>query len=92
MIVSFRHKGLRKFYETGSLAGIQPSHAARLHLLLNTLEIAHVADDMNKSGYHFHSLRGFANPRWAVEVNANWRLTFEFNHGDACFVDYEDYH
>lgn len=92
MIVSFRHKGLRKFYETGSVAGIQPSHAAWLHLLLNTLEIAHVAEDMNKAGYKFHSLRGFIKPRWAVEVNANWRLTFEFDSGNAQQVNYEDYH
>jgi len=30
VIRSFRHKGLRQFFETGSKAGIQPAHSARL--------------------------------------------------------------
>ncbi|MTV39118.1 type II toxin-antitoxin system RelE/ParE family toxin [Duganella radicis] len=92
MIVSFRHKGLRKFYETGSLAGIQPHHAARLRFLLAALDIANTAEDMNKPGYDFHLLKGFASSRCAVSVNANWRLTFEFYHGNAYLIDYEDYH
>jgi proteic killer suppression protein len=92
MIVSFRHKGLRSFYETGNLAGIQPHHAARLQFLLAALDIANFADDMNKPGYQFHLLKGFIKQRWAVRVNANWRVTFEFNLGNAFLVDYEDYH
>lgn len=30
--------------------------------------------------------------RWAVSVNGNWRITFEFINQDAILVDYEDYH
>ena len=30
MIKSFAHKGLEKFFLTGSKAGIQPSHADKL--------------------------------------------------------------
>jgi len=30
MIKSFKHKGLKKFFETGSVAGIQASHANKL--------------------------------------------------------------
>jgi len=25
-------------------------------------------------------------------VSGNWRLTFEFKDGNACVLDYEDYH
>lgn len=30
--------------------------------------------------------------RWAVSVNGNWRITFEFINQDVILVDYEDYH
>ncbi|MGA7749222.1 MAG: type II toxin-antitoxin system RelE/ParE family toxin [Gallionella sp.] len=29
---------------------------------------------------------------WAVTVNGNWRITFEFENGDAYILDLEDYH
>lgn len=58
MIVSFRHKGLRKFFETGSVAGIQPHHAARLRNLLAALNTADNAEDMDQPGSHFHMLGG----------------------------------
>ena len=92
MIVSFRHKGLRKFFETGSVAGIQPHHAARLQYLLTALDSAKEGEEMNESGFHLHLLSGTKIPRWSVKVNANWRLTFEFDQGNAVVIDYEDYH
>ena len=29
---------------------------------------------------------------WAIDVNKNWRIVFEFKDGNAYVVDYEDYH
>jgi len=29
---------------------------------------------------------------WAIDVSKNWRITFEFQDGDVCVVNYEDYH
>jgi proteic killer suppression protein len=92
MIVSFRHKGLRRFFETGSLAGIQPHHAHRLQFLLTTLTAIHKIEEMDKPGFQLHLLRGIKPPRWTVEVNGNWRLTFQFDAENAHAVDYEDYH
>ena len=40
VIRSFAHKGLRKFYETGSNAGIRPEHKKRLRLILGVLNAA----------------------------------------------------
>jgi proteic killer suppression protein len=89
MIKSFRHTGLRRFFETGSKAGIQPHHAARLSRQLKKLDTARVVEDMNVPGWKLHSL---STGRWAVSVNGNWRMTFEFEGEDAILVDYEDYH
>lgn len=92
MIQSFRHKGLRRYYETGSLAGIQPKHAERLRMLLAALDTAQVIGDMDVPGFRLHPLKGSDRGRWSVWVNGNWRITFEFRDGQAYILDYEDYH
>ena len=92
MIQSIRHKGLGKFFESGSAAGIQPHHAKRLRMLLAALDTAHSINDMSVPGFRLHPLRGTERGRWSVWVNGNWRLTFEFRDGHAYVLDYEDYH
>lgn len=92
MIQSFRHKGLRKFYESGSLGGIQPQHAKRLRMQLAALESAQTIEDMDIAGFRLHPLKGVDRGRWSIWVTGNWRLTFEFRDGHAHILDYEDYH
>ena len=92
MIASFRHKGLRKYFETGSVAGIQPAHAKRLRMQLAALDSAGVIDDMDVPGFRLHPLKGADKARWSIWVNGNWRITFEFEDGNARILDYEDYH
>jgi proteic killer suppression protein len=92
MIQSFRHKGLRRFYETGSLAGIQPQHARRLTMQLAALDSARIIEDMDIPGFRLHPIKGADRGRWSIWVNGNWRLTFEFRDGQAYVLDYEDYH
>jgi toxin HigB-1 len=92
VIQSFRHKGLRRFYEAGSAAGIQPKHAKRLRMLLAALDTAQEISDMDVPGFNLHLLKGQGKGRWSVWVNGNWRLTFELRAGHAYVLDYEDYH
>lgn len=92
MIQSFRHKGLRTFFESGSAAGIQPAHAKRLRLLLAALDTSQVIEDMNVPGFRLHPLKGAERGRWSVWVNGSRRVTFEFRDGQAFILDYEDYH
>lgn len=92
MIKSFKHSGLRAFYETGSKAGIQPHHANRLSSQLAALDVAKNASDMNRPGWFMHPLKGDMSGHFSVEVNGNWRMTFSFDNGDAVLVDYQDYH
>jgi proteic killer suppression protein len=91
VIQSFRHKGLGRFFETGSSAGIQPKHAKRLRMLLVALDTAQTIEDMDVPGFRLHPLRGKEKGRWSVSVNGNWRVTFEFRDGQAHVLDYEDY-
>lgn len=93
MIKSFKHKGLQKFFETGSAAGIQVTHATRLRLQLAALHAAHDPDDLKTPvGWRLHSLHGDMKDRYALVVNANWRLTFRFVDEDVELIDYVDYH
>ena len=91
-IISFRHKGLQKYFETGSTAGIQAKHADRLRLILGRLNASSAARDMNLPGLDLHPLHGNRSGTWAVKVSANWRVTFRFPEKNAEGVDYEDYH
>ena len=90
MIRSFRHKGLAKFFETGSKAGVQPQHAERLRLILGRLSAATSPQDMGLPGLSLHPLGGDRKGTWAVSVSG--RVTFKFVGKDADAVDYEDYH
>lgn len=92
MIKSFRHKGLRTLFETGSSAGVQPSHTTRLRMQLAALDSAYMIEDMNIPGFRLHLLKGRKAARWSVSVSGNWRVTFEFRDGNAYVLDYEDYH
>jgi proteic killer suppression protein len=89
MIKSFRHKGLRRFYETGNAAGIQSAHRKRLRLQLAALDTAAILEDMDIPGFRLHPLKG---ERKGLSVSGNWRITFEFRDGNAYVVNYEDYH
>jgi proteic killer suppression protein len=92
MIQSFRHKGLAKFFVTGSRAGIQAAHADRLQLILAALNAAVAPNDMGLPGLKLHPLKGTRSGTWSVSVSGNWRVTFRFSGKDAVDVDYEDYH
>lgn len=92
MIRSFRHKGIEKFFATGSKVGIQPKHAARLNQQLAALNVAATPEQMNIPGWQWHALTSRLAGHWAVSVNGNWRLTFTFQGDDAVLVDYQDYH
>lgn len=92
MIKSFKHKGLKAFYESGSKKGIQAQHASKLRLQLAALDSAHDIDDLDIPGYRLHPLKGSRKGTWSITVSGNWRMTFEFVDGNAHIVNYEDYH
>jgi toxin HigB-1 len=92
MIISFKHKGLEKYYLKGTTSGIQPKHAKKLRFQLAALESAQIVDDLDLPGYRLHPLKGNREGIWSITVSANWRLTFQFSDGNVHILDYEDYH
>jgi proteic killer suppression protein len=92
MIMSFRHKGLKRFYETGSTAGVQLAHRNRLRVQLAALDTAVGIEDVDVPGFHLHPLKCQRKGIWSIAVSGNWRITFGFEDGNAHIVNYEDYH
>ncbi|MFO7816247.1 MAG: type II toxin-antitoxin system RelE/ParE family toxin [Desulfovibrionales bacterium] len=47
---------------------------------------------MNYPGSRLYKLAGNLKGQYSVRVSGNWRIFFEFKHGDAYIVNYDDYH
>ena len=86
MIKSFKHKGLQDFYEKGNLSGIQAQHKQKIKMQLVALDTATIIDDLDLPGFRLHPLKGAMKGLWSIEVNKNWRITFEFKAGDVYVV------
>lgn len=92
MIVTWKHKGLRLFFQKGVASGIQAKHKNKLQMILQLLDAASQADDMDLPGMRFHKLKGNYKDYYSVTVNGNWRIIYGFAGSDAILVDYLDYH
>lgn len=92
MIRSFRHKGLRESFETGSRRGITPDLAARIGRRLDVLAAAQELADIDAHGFSLHRLKGERQAEWAISVSGNWRITFRFVKGEVLDINLEDYH
>lgn len=92
MILSFRSRSLKRFWERDDAAKLPADRIGRITMLLDRLDASVKPEDMNLPGFGFHQLAGKNKGRYAVSVSANWRLTFGWLDQDAVDVDFEDYH
>lgn len=92
MITSFKHKGLELFFNKGSYKGVPAQHGVRIERMLDRLDAAREAKDMDLPGFKFLALKGDRKGELAVSVSGNWRITFEFDGKDAVNVNLEYYH
>ncbi len=92
MIKSFRSRGLAELWERGRTGKIDAKMHGRIVRRLDRLDVVARPNEMNIPGFDFHPSRGFQPIRYSVHVNGPWCITFEFADGDACRVDFEQYH
>jgi proteic killer suppression protein len=92
VIVSFKHKGLKRLFEDDDRSKIAADLVEKIRLILSALEAAGSIDDLNQPSFRLHQLRGDLKGYWAVTVRANWRIIFRFEGGEASNVDLVDYH
>ncbi len=92
MILSFRHRGLKRLYESGESAKLIPGHVDRIRRILAALDTAQVPRDLGPRTFALHALKGERKGEWAVTVRTNSRITFRFNGSNVVDVNLEDYH
>ena len=92
MIVSFRHKALRAYYEKGKTKGLNADWLPPIQRVLSVLDAASSPAEMDVPGFHLHQLKGELAGYWSVRVTGNWRIIWTFEGEDAADVDLIDYH
>ena len=96
MIESFRHKGLKRLFESDERRQLRQDLVERIRIILAALDSANAIDAMNRPSFRLHPLKGDWKGDWkgywAVTVRANWRIVFRFEEGSAFDVDLVDYH
>jgi proteic killer suppression protein len=92
MIKSFRHKGLKLFFEEDDGKKLPADMLLRIRIILSTLHATQDIEGMNLPTFRLHPLKGDKKDFYAVTVRANWRITFSFESGNAFNVDFVDYH
>lgn len=93
MIVSFRHRGLKRLFETGDRRQLRQDQVARIRRVLAILDTATRVEDVDRlPGMRLHRLKGDLAGLWSVSISGNWRIVFRFEKGDAAEIDLVDYH
>lgn len=93
MIKTFKHRGLKRFWEDGSKAGIPAQMAGRIRVRLSVLYAADEVGDLGLPGYGLHPLKGKRKGEWSITVTGNWRIVFRMDRpGEVTNVGLEDYH
>jgi toxin HigB-1 len=92
MIISFKHKELKRLFEDGNYRRLPAQLAEKLTRRLDAIDTAVDVSDLILPGFNLHELKGARKGTWRMIVTGNWRITLKFTNGDASDVDLEDYH
>jgi toxin HigB-1 len=94
MIVSFKHKGLERFFRKGDSSKLNQAYLPKIRRILAQLNAAQQVQDVNVPGWDLHPLKGNLKDHWSVKVNGNYRITFIFieDKVEVLDINYLDYH
>ncbi len=66
MIASFKHRGLKRYFDRGDTRKITPEHHRKVADILTALDAAQDIEDMNLATFHLHQLTGDRAGDWSV--------------------------
>jgi proteic killer suppression protein len=92
MIRRFRHRGLRRLYESDDRRGVSPEHVEKTVRVLARLDVATGPEQLNVPGFRLQPLRGDLAGYWSITIRANWRIIFRFEEGNITDVELIDGH
>ena len=93
MIKSFKSKETQKIFNQEYSRKL-PTAIQRVALRkLWMLDASVVIDDLKiPPANHLERLKGKRNGQYSIRINDQWRICFEWNHGNAFEVEIIDYH
>lgn len=92
MIKSFKHRGLKRFFERDDKSKVRADMAGKVGRILHKLDLSKTLDELDAPGFGLHPLRGDYKEFWSIWVSRNYRVIFRFENGNAYDVDLIDYH
>ncbi|MGC2109899.1 MAG: type II toxin-antitoxin system RelE/ParE family toxin [Candidatus Korobacteraceae bacterium] len=92
MIRSFKHRGLKRLYESNDPSGVRADLLPNIERILTVLDAATTPWALDLPRFHLHRLKGDLKGFWFVTVRANWRIIFRFEGIDVFDVELIDYH
>ena len=92
VIISFRHKGLKRFYQDDDRSKLPADLIERIRGILTVLEFATELAAIDRPTLRLHALKGDLKGFHAVTVRANWRIVFRFEGENVHDADLVDYH
>ena len=93
MIKTFRDKNTENIYSGERFKGISTDLAKKARRRLAILNRAIQLEDLYfPPSNQFHALSGYTPTRYAIAVDKQWRITFEWHEGDVYDAFFEDYH
>ena len=90
--MSFAHRGLKRLFERGDAGAVRPDLLDKVRTILELLDAAQSAEAIRLPVLRLHALKGGLKGYYAVTVNANWRIVFRFEGGNAHDVELIDRH
>jgi proteic killer suppression protein len=92
-LISFRHKGLERFWRDNDARGLPSRNVEKIRAMLTAIaEAENITKIERYSGWRLHQLTGNRRGTWSMVVTRNYRLTFRLVDLSALEIDLEDYH
>ncbi len=92
MIKSFRHRGLKRYYEKEDGRFLPPDLVGRIGRILGLMNAADGLEGINLPALRLHKLTGDLKGYWSISVTGNWRIIFTFEDGEFHNLELTDYH
>ncbi|AZG36430.1 type II toxin-antitoxin system RelE/ParE family toxin [Shewanella psychromarinicola] len=92
-IKSFSHKGLKNYFYDNNAKGLNPNHVQKIGFILDAIDSSHHPQDLKVLYLNqFSEKKGSGEGVYSIEINGNWRITFQIKDEGAILLDYVDYH
>lgn len=93
MIVSIKHKGLKRFWQKGDASKLPSQYVPKIRLILAMLDTTQRPAHINIPFGKVHPLSGNLEDYFGISISRNWRLVFRVGEdGNVYDIDFMDYH